>query len=125
VFTDLEKKVMAFLLEEPPDTFIVRADRRIAIETVHSLREQWSQASLLKREWTGSGFFTYFQLSDAIATLKPANFIVDIAKAQIAGLEAPAEFILWIENGRLSYLEGFAYEEWDESKQVLRIFKGD
>jgi hypothetical protein len=81
------------------------------------LREQFSNASVLKREFTGSGFFTDLKIPAAVPRLqcKQRVTITDVS-AEIPSLKHDAGFVLFIDEGRMTCLEGFCYDEvWPDS----------
>jgi len=87
------------------------------------LREQWSQARLLHREATGVGFFTHFSLPLGVHRLSKANARIGDVLADVAGLQNGAGFILWVEAGVISCLEGYSFgEDWpsDIDRYALR-----
>ena len=79
---------------------------------VNVLRDQFSQASLMKRELTGVGFFIYFDLPYGIKKLQSMkSFTIRDVQAQIEGLAHGAGFLLFIDNGVIHFLEGYCYDE--------------
>lgn len=83
-----------------------------------SLRRQLSSIESVTRELTGHGFYLIFnyavrpQSIDSYLPVK-ANFSFGDVEASIDSVKGGAGFLLWIENGVLSELEGYTYgEEW-------------
>ena len=71
---------------------------------------QYKELSVVKREFTGVGFYIYFELPDpsyAIADLTdvPILRLGGIA-AEIKGLKHGADFILYVKHGVITMLEG-------------------
>ena len=85
-------------------------------EVLKLLREQYKSAEVKKREFTGTGFFTKYEIKNkqvAIPDLKSFNF-GDVG-CQIANLKNGVGFVLFVKDGFLSMLEGYTYdEEWPE-----------
>jgi hypothetical protein len=97
----LEKQVLQMLLEgdEP---------------TLETLRNQFQQAKRICREMSGTGFFTYFELPKDVKRL-PKNVTLRFGDviAEIEGLKHGAGFVLFVDDGLLTMLEGYSYdEEW-------------
>jgi hypothetical protein len=76
------------------------------------IKQQLAASTVTKRELTGTGFFTHFvvQAQTKILPDKGRLMIGDVS-AKIPGLEIGADFILWMEEGVISFLEGFTYDE--------------
>ena len=81
------------------------------------LREQCSHVSVRNREFTGVGFFTDFDHPPGVVRLEsPSRAVFGDVIADIDGLEYGAGFLLIIESGVISVLEGYSYgETWPES----------
>lgn len=107
-FTPLESKVLEWLLDgEDP--------------VLEVLREQYGLSKVASREYTGVGFYLYFEVKSTKNAILDASNVkksfcfgdVDVvitsgAKHQRVG------FLLWIENGYLHSLEAYTYglEKW-------------
>jgi hypothetical protein len=87
-------------------------------EAASKILEQYENSTIIKREFTGAGFYTYFQVNDESLSLgNNVSFGLDCVHAEINGLEYGAGFILFIENGFIDNLEGYTYggdKEWPE-----------
>lgn len=88
------------------------------------LREQLRSARVSKREYTGVGFFTEFEISSnapRLAASKPIRF-GDVL-AEIDGMEHGAGFVLFIDSGLITMLEGYsnANEEWPAEVSSFRL----
>ena len=97
-FTPLEHAVLKAVCEGNP------SDRT-------ALDAQLSSAIVHKRENTGAGFFTYFEVKrdpGGCISGEPRRSGPD---ANIEGLQRGMGFILWLNEGYASCLEGFSYEE--------------
>ncbi len=75
-----------------------------------TLRKQATKVHLIKREYTGVGFFCNFDVSSEAPILK-GNFTIDDVNADIDSIKHGAGFVLFIANGRLDVLEGYTYDE--------------
>jgi hypothetical protein len=74
----------------------------------HELISQISNALVLKRQVTNIGFITKFTVPDHIETLATmSKRKVFEMYAEHPLTHAGAEFMLWFENGKLNYLEGY------------------
>ena len=98
-FTAFERAVIEmFLAGEAP-----------ALRTLH---EQFNASRPLKREFSGVGFFTYFDVPiTAQRVIRPHRVTISDVDASIDGLQHGAGFVLFVSEGRLRMLEGFTYDE--------------
>jgi len=83
-----------------------------------SLRGQLPMLDVTKREFTGVGFFTEFAHPAGVARLhSPRRVAFGDVLADIDGLEYGAGFVLFVEDGIITVLEGYstANESWPES----------
>lgn len=93
--TGLEKAVLSEICKQLP------ALDRAALE------EQIQGISVSKRENTGAGFFTYFVVAPtAVQRIRSSTTGCYVA-ATINGLEHALAFILFLNDGRVDYLEGY------------------
>ncbi len=93
------------------------------------LRKQLEVAKRGPLEKTGVGFFVHFDLPQE-ASRVPGNPSITLADvfAEIEGLQYGTGFILFVDDGILSMLEGYTYDEpWPEqiSKYQLRYINGE
>lgn len=80
---------------------------------LNALRRQMAGLTVKRRERTGAGFFTEFSLvenSAPASTSSPKLRFGDV-HASIDGLQRGAGFLLYIDGGLLTMLEGYSYEE--------------
>src|SRR5579859_595032 len=88
-----------------------------------ALRQQFLHASVVERKMTGVGFFTEIQVPDSTPiarTSRPLRF-GDVA-AKIPGLEHGAGFLVYVDNGRITALEGYAFDEaWPETVEGFSV----
>ena len=89
------------------------------------LYEQFKVAEVKEREYTGTGFFTYFYINDNTKDIFLSNGNMQLGgiHAEIKGLKNGAGFVLYVENGRLKALEGYSYNEtWPNQAQISNVF---
>ena len=94
--TPLEHAVLAFIADT-------------SAEEGTALRAQLAAARLRKRENTGSGFFTYFDIDRTAAPVgggKPRG-MRDGPHATVRGASHGMGFILWLKDGYADCLEGY------------------
>jgi hypothetical protein len=82
--------------------------RRIPAEESILIAQLVSANNIVRRN-TGVGFFTDFKCADTNPRLESGR-LRDGGYAQIAGLEHPMGFILWLEDGRADCLEGYTID---------------
>ncbi|MEN6413984.1 MAG: hypothetical protein ABFC84_14675 [Veillonellales bacterium] len=116
VFGKIEKEVMLKLLDGQDDNLAV-------------LRDQYAQSAVKKREYSGTGFFTSFEIPDDISKLKTSKSIqLGDVVAEIKGVKDGVGFVLFIKNGVIDFLEGYTYgeEKWPKeiSEYKLSYFSG-
>lgn len=86
-----------------------------------ALRRQALNCRVAARELTGAGFYTQLAVSGAELRLTGDARISGVF-AEIDGLQFGAGFVVQVENGRLSLLEGFSYDEpWPETAKSFTI----
>lgn len=94
-FTDLELAALRSIFAETP-------------ELVPGLEAQLARATVIERENTGGGFFTTIAVGDDAPRVTGPKILCDETWAWLAGLENGLGFVLFLEDGRLHLLEGFA-----------------
>lgn len=86
------------------------------------LRQQYRQSEVVKREFTGVGFFTTFRVDDSAPRL-PDNrsLCIDDGVGEIDGVDVG--FVLFITDGVLDMLEGFTYgtDEWPREMVKYKV----
>jgi hypothetical protein len=89
-----------------------------------SLRDQLAVAKVSRREFTGVGFFTYFEVPLAARRLPSSRrIVIDDVHAEIQGLEHGAGFLLFVEDGALNNLECSICENaWPSNAKLVRAF---
>jgi hypothetical protein len=77
------------------------------------LRAQLAHLTVKSRELTGVGFFTEFEIASEAVPVPLGRGISPLrgVAAKIEGLENGAGFLLFVEDGLLSMLEGFSYDD--------------
>lgn len=94
-----------------------------------ALRAQLQAAAILKREFSGVGFFTTFKLPDPYPPLPSVSKNMEIGDvtAEIPGLEGGAGFILFVREGGLDFLEGYTFgtEEWPKEIKKFKLSFGN
>jgi hypothetical protein len=106
--TELERKVIEFLLKEDTE------ENRV-------LAEQLAGCSLESRDLDGFGFYTNFQIADVAPRCARENFelgdISVILSGQLCG------FILFVREGKVAFLEGFPLggDEWPSSENIEKV----
>src|SRR5262245_11735034 len=109
--TDTERRAMNFLLCGDNETLAI-------------LRAQLATSSVVRRQLTGHGFFTHFHVSEAADKLpSPGRFVIEDVHATFAEIEYPVGFILFVEDGAIDTLEGFAYgDDWPDTATITRFY---
>jgi hypothetical protein len=97
-FTLLERRVLDAICEKYP------VDRS-------ALRAQLSTAAFVRRENTGCGFFTYFVVDRSSGPPISGERLRDGPAARIEGVKHGFGFILWLDEGYGSCLEGYNWGE--------------
>lgn len=84
------------------------------------LRAQRERLSVVKREFTGVGFFTEFGHPPGVVKLSGSRRVrFGDVFADVRGMEHGAGFVLFIDDGLITMLEGYslANESWPESPE--------
>jgi len=89
------------------------------------LRQQFTQARLAKRVQTGKGFYCEIEV-DADAPKVRTDFHLSDVDGDIEGLSHGAGFVLFVRDGCLSMLEGYAYDEpWPDTIRKFSLEYGE
>lgn len=96
---------------------------------LESLRQQFSVATIGPREKTGVGIYLNLEIPittrgvDALFGTRSRFCIGDVG-AKIGAHHQEVGFLLWILEGRLSFLEGYSYgsEQWPEELTEYHLF---
>jgi hypothetical protein len=88
------------------------------------LLRQYRASTIVRREMTGAGFFTYFSVQHDIPPVPGLpSFSFGDVNADLTGLKQGAGFLLTINRGYLYDLEGYSYEEpWPHEFELVRLF---
>lgn len=81
------------------------------IEVLGYLKNQLAYINCFKRQMSGTGFFTEFTISEKNFFIPNLTFKLGDVSANIDTLKSGAGFLLYIENGLLSMMEGYSYAE--------------
>jgi len=92
-----EKEVLLTILRENKDKY-------------PNLESQLEMTTVTGRENSGAGFFVDLQASEVAGSL-PVTDILGHVQVEVDGLQHGLGFVIFLENGRLSMLEGFSYGE--------------
>ena len=108
--TSLERQVLELMLDRPGKVY-------------GTLRSQLQHAVVARREFTGVGFFTNFQIhSGATVCRDSPNLEIGDVTAEFPSLKHGAGFVLFIRDGQLATLEGYAYgEDWLDEIGEFRL----
>jgi len=93
---DLEQKLMELLLQGDHPILAV-------------LRQQYSSAKVVHREFTGVGFFTTFEVPENIPTVTPENIAGGNVDIDLENLPNGAGCVLFVGDGKLEMLECYTY----------------
>ena len=95
-------------------------------EPYDTIREQLAYASVSSRESTGVGFFTHFTIpAEAPVRRDLRSAELGDVGAQIPDLPDGAGFLLFIRDGVISFLEGYAYGDaaWPDPITEFSVFE--
>lgn len=109
-FIQLERAVMEMLLagEHP---------------VLRLLRAQFEHARVVRREFTGVGFFTHFEIPEDFPRVPGrASFELDDVHADVPELTMGIDFILFVRDGVIDFLEGFTYGD-DRFPETIDTFR--
>lgn len=112
--TALERAVLSALLS---------ADHPV----MAALRTQANAAYVIARDFTGHGFFARFGVPSQgrAASVRPGVLDPGDVSASVQGLDHGAGIVLFVENGVLRTLEGFAYDEpWPDRIEDFQVAAG-
>lgn len=112
MLNEIEKRALEMLL--------AGADDRLAM-----LRSQLDSAAVDRRELSGAGFFTHLSIPlDAPRLLPgPKRIVIGDVYAEVTGLQHPAGFLLFVDDGALNFLECFiADDRWPETATLRRLY---
>src|SRR5687768_15263392 len=87
------------------------------------LREQFARAWITRVTLTGAGLFADFECPDDVPLTEQADLIGGDVPITVEGLAAGAGCLVAVRDGRLAFLEIYAYgeESWPEDAHVLSL----
>ena len=89
---------------------------------LEALRKQYRKASLKRRDFTGVGSFSYFDLQEHELKVLPENFHIGDVWFELSDNDSGGEAILFIKNGAIDFLETFVHAgEWPRSIKILKV----
>ena len=112
MLNEMEKRALEMLL--------AGADDRLAV-----LRSQLNSAAVDRREMSGAGFFTHFSIPHTVPRLVPGpkRVVIGDVYAEVTGLQHPAGFLLFVDDGALNFLECFIVDDrWPETAMLRRPY---
>jgi hypothetical protein len=112
MLNEMERQALEMLLAGEDD--------RLAV-----LRCQLSNATASRREMTGAGFFTHLSILADAPLLVPGHgrLVIGDVYAEVTGLQHPAGFILFVDDGALNFLECFiADDRWPDTAMLRRPY---
>ncbi len=87
-----------------------------------ALRAQVPGTRVVHRECSGAGFFTEFVVDQSLERAPVGNVRIADVLATVPTLVRGAGFVLFVEKGYLSMLEGYSYEEpWPERAEIHSV----
>jgi hypothetical protein len=88
-----------------------------------ALRDQLEGLRAVSREFTGHGFFTELAVRPGAQPVPGAqDLAIGDLTADLEGLSHGGGFVLFVKQGLLATLEGFAYDEpWPDQPRILRL----
>jgi hypothetical protein len=106
----LEEAVLAKLVEGEHGTLV-------------TLKDQLRDIEVLERKLTGVGFFTTLRVSPVARRLTSRrSFRFGDVIAQMSGLRHGAGFVLFVDDGVITGLEGYTFDEqWPQSTERLTL----
>lgn len=111
MLNEMEKRALEMLLAGEDD--------RLAV-----LRSQLKAALVARRELSGVGFFTYLSVPPHLPRVQgPKRLVIDDLYSEVAGLQHPAGFLLFVTDGTLDVLECFTVDDqWPETPRCTRHY---
>jgi hypothetical protein len=105
-FTKLEKAALDAIFAETP-------------ELAPILEQQFDMAAVTNRENTGGGFFTTIEVREDAPRVNGPRVLGCETHARVEGLTHGLGFVLFMEDGRLHLLEGYAVGPEDTAQLNL------
>jgi len=111
MLNEMERRALEMLLAGEDD--------RLAV-----LRAQLNGASVARRELSGAGFFAHLSIPASLSRLhERKQLIIGDLYSELAGLQHPAGFLLFVTDGILDFLECFIVDDrWPETATLRRLY---
>jgi hypothetical protein len=111
MFFKLENDVIREIINEIP-------------EYSEKLLYQYENSEIVNRVFTGHGFYTYYNIKSNLYSLgKDINLALGNIGANSNSMKHGVGFVLFIKNGNISCLEGYAYDEpWPDDITEYSLF---
>jgi hypothetical protein len=107
--TPLEKAVLLAFSEQ------------LAPEDCESFTLQAAALTVRRRENTGAGFYTHFDVG-ADSVIRPLPDLRALSvEAEVEGLSDGLGFILWVTQGRIDHLEGYTFGDSTEDLDLTTL----
>jgi hypothetical protein len=114
-FTKLERAVIQQIMTSP-------------IEGMEGLRRQFTASSVVKREYTGVGFYTTISVPESVPPVQESVDLRDQLMAGASGLvdtHVCISFHLWMRQGYLRCLEGKTNQtSWPDEEEIEVVASG-
>jgi len=110
-FSALERGVIERILSQP-------------VEGMDVVRKQFTAASVTERDYTGAGFYTTISVPRSVPAVPRNEELVKALRDGITGVASSAPqhavlFLLWLERGYLSCLEGATTDGcWPDERSI-------
>ena len=87
------------------------------------LRSQLAASLVSRREHSGVGFFTHFDVPPSVPSLGlKRRVVLGDVHGRLRAVEHGVGFLLFIDDGRLAMLEGFTYDDpWPTPEEALEL----
>ena len=111
MLNEIERRALEMLLAGEDDLLAV-------------LRSQLKAALVARRDLSGGGFFTYLSVPSHLPRAHGhKRLVLGDLYAEVAGLQHPAGFLLFVTDGTLDVLECFTVDDqWPETVTVHRHY---
>jgi hypothetical protein len=91
-------------------------------EVLANLRKQLDVCQVPKREMTGVGFFTTFEVPAHVPRATQKSFHLGDVNGTVEGTKHGVGFVLFVKAGTLEMLEGYTYDEpWPDSTERFEL----
>ena len=86
------------------------------------LRQQYAAAKVGRREFTGVGFWSDFEVPESAPLVEPPNFAAGSVDIQLEGVHLGAGCVLFITDGKLEQLDCYTYDDdWPEDINIKSL----